>query len=84
MMEKITEIKFKIRKFIVDTTFAPESQVQNDTLIFALGIFDSMGFISLITFIEENFNIKANDSELIEENFESINALASFVERKLN
>jgi acyl carrier protein len=42
-----------------------------------------MGFISLITFIEEKFAFKINDSELVEENFESINAIAGFVERKL-
>jgi acyl carrier protein len=48
------------------------------------GIFDSMGFILLINFIEETFGIKAKDSELLEDNFESINAIAGFVERKLN
>jgi acyl carrier protein len=82
-MEDIIEISNKIRKFIIETTYAPEIQVQFDTLIFTQGIFDSMGFISLINFIEEKFNIKANDSELVEENFESINAIAGYIERKL-
>lgn len=77
-------IKDRIRQFIVDTTFAPVDQVANETLIFVEGIFDSMGFISLINFIEENFAIKAKDSELLEDNFESINAIARFVESKLN
>jgi acyl carrier protein len=60
-----SEIKEKIRRFIVETTYAPEDQVKNDTLIFAQGIFDSMGFISLISFIEETFELKAKDSELM-------------------
>jgi acyl carrier protein len=83
-MENTIEIKDKIRKFIVETTYVPEDQVSNDTLIFAKGIFDSMGFISLISFVEEKFAIKTKDSELIEENFESINAIANYVEKKLN
>lgn len=84
IMESTLETKNKLRKFIIETTYVPENQVKNDTLIFSQGIFDSMGFISLINFIEEKFAIKALDSELIEENFESINAIASYVERKQN
>ena len=41
-----------------------------------------MGFIMLITFIEEEFAISVGDADLIEENFESINAIASYISRK--
>lgn len=83
-MEHSVEVKEKIRQFIIETTFAPVEQVKDETLIFIDGIFDSMGFISLINFIEETFSIKAKDSELLEDNFESINAIARFVDSKLN
>ena len=83
-MENLVEVKEKIRQFIVETTFAPEEEVKDETLIFIDGIFDSMGFISLINFIEEAFAIKAQDSELLEDNFESIDAIARFVDSKLN
>jgi acyl carrier protein len=83
-MEKTIEIKEKIRQFIIETTFSPSDQLKNDTLIFVQGIFDSMGFISLYNFIEDTYSIKVLDSELLEENFESIDAIASFIERKLN
>jgi acyl carrier protein len=43
-----------------------------------------MGFVSLINFIEESFSIKAKDSELLEDNFESIDAIARFIESKQN
>lgn len=78
------QIKEKIRQFIVETTFAPADQINDDTLIFVEGIFDSMGFVSLINFIEDAFAIKAKDSELLEDNFESINAMSRFIESKLN
>jgi acyl carrier protein len=82
-MNKSLEISEKIRQFIIETTFSPPDQLKNDTLIFVQGIFDSMGFISLYNYIEETFDIKVEDTELVEENFESINAITDFVVRKL-
>jgi acyl carrier protein len=83
-MVNLEQVKDQIRQFIVETTFAPVEQVKNETLIFVEGIFDSMGFVSLINYIEETFAIKAKDSELLEDNFESIDAIARFIESKLN
>ncbi len=83
-MVDIVEVKEKIKKYIVETSFVPAEKVQDDTLIFVDGIFDSMGFLGLINFIEDDFNIKAEDAELLEENFETVNAIAGFIERKLN
>ncbi len=83
-MTDIAVVKDQLKKFIVETSFVPADKVQDDTLIFIEGIFDSMGFLSLINFIEENFKIKAADSELLEGNFESVDAIAGFIDRKLN
>ncbi|HYM95513.1 MAG TPA: acyl carrier protein [Chitinophagaceae bacterium] len=82
-MEKITEIKEKIRQYVIEETYASPEQVKDESKIFVEGLFDSMGFVLLINFIEETFSIKAKDSELLEDNFESINAMARFVESKL-
>jgi len=83
-MVETLEAKEAVKKFIIETSFVPEEKVGDDTLIFVEGIFDSMGFLSLINYIEDNFNIKAEDSELLEENFESVNAIVNFINRKLN
>jgi acyl carrier protein len=83
-METITDIKNMIRQYVIETSYANLDQVKDESLIFSEGILDSMGFILLINFIEDSFGIKARDSELLEDNFESINAMASFIERKLN
>lgn len=79
-----TEIKDKIRQYIIEETYASPDQVKDDSKIFEEGLFDSMGFILLISFIEETFSIKAKDSELLESNFESLNAMADYVTRKLS
>jgi acyl carrier protein len=83
-MVEINEIKEQVKDFIAQTAFVAKEKVQDDTRIFVDGIFDSMGFLSLINFIEDNYKFKAADSELLEENFESVNAIANFIRRKLN
>jgi len=82
IMEEILQIQERVKQFIIDTSYVSEDQVSKDTLIFAQGIMDSMGFITIIEFIEENFSITAADNELLESNFESINAISNFILRK--
>lgn len=81
-MQTIDEIKSKVRKYVLETTYADPEIVKDDSLIFIEGIFDSMGFIYLVNFIEEAFHIQAKDSELLEDNFESIDAISRFVASK--
>ena len=82
-MENIMQIQQKVKQFIQETSYVAEDQISNDSLIFVQGIMDSMGFISIIDLIEENFSVTANDNELIESNFESINAISDFILRKM-
>jgi acyl carrier protein len=72
----------RIKQYIVETSHADANKIKNESLIFKEGFFDSMGFIMLITFLEEEFGIKTIDADLIEENFESINAISDFINRK--
>lgn len=76
-------IKKKIRDYILKETFTENNKIKDDTLVFKEGYFDSMGFVMLITFLENEFSIKTVDSDLVEENFESINAITDFVARKI-
>jgi acyl carrier protein len=72
----------KIKDYVKNYTFADKSKIKEDTLIFKEGFLDSMGFVSLITFLEQEFKITTQDRDLIESNFESINAIANYVSRK--
>lgn len=78
----IATAKGRIRDYIVQTSHADANKIKDESLIFKEGFFDSMGFIMLITFLEEEFGIKTVDSDLIEENFESINSISEFIQRK--
>jgi acyl carrier protein len=82
MEQDVNNIKQKINQYVLQHTFAESQKIKDDSLLFKEGYFDSMGFIMLITFIEEEFALKTNDADLIEENFESINAITSYILRK--
>ncbi|MBE9510634.1 MAG: acyl carrier protein [Bacteroidetes bacterium] len=82
MTQNTSTIRKKVTQYVLQETFAEKNKIQNDTLIFKEGYFDSMGFIMLITFLEEEFGIKTIDTDLIEENFESINSITGFIDRK--
>lgn len=75
-------IKNKTREYIKELSFGDVRNLNDETLIFREGFFDSMGLVSLITFIEEKFSILINEDDLDEKNFESINAISSFIQKK--
>jgi acyl carrier protein len=60
------------------------SALQDDQSLIAAGTLDSTGILELITFVEEHFGMKVEDSEMIPENFDSVSAIATFVARKQN
>ena len=76
--------KQKIKNFIIESSYSDPEKIKDETLIFKEGFFDSMGFVNLLGFLEENFNIKMDDKDLVEENFESINSISKFVTLKSN
>lgn len=82
MNNELSLIKNKVTSYIHKSAHVEKEKISNDSLIFREGFFDSMGFITLISFLEEEFGIKTTDADLVEENFESINAISDFVVRK--
>jgi len=82
-MTSQNHIKERVHQFIIENTFSDPDNIQYDTLIFKEGYFDSMGFITLITFLEDEFGVKTEDKDFIEENFESVNAITSYVNQKM-
>ncbi len=76
------QIKENVRGYVSENTFSNKDKITDEVLIFKEGFLDSMGLVMLITFLEDTFSLKTSDSDMIEENFESINAIADFVMRK--
>ncbi len=75
----------QLEKFMVDQ-IAGEMGIKSlgpDDDLLAQGIIDSMGVMKLIVFMEDNFKLKIDDSEIIPENFQSLNSMANFIELKV-
>ena len=83
-MSTTLTITDKISKYVKETATIPTGfELLNNTLLFDEGLFDSMGFMALISFLQEEYNIQPNDDELVVENFESIDAITSYLSKKL-
>jgi acyl carrier protein len=78
----LTDVKEKVSIYIYEKVYIEKDKVNDDTLIFKEGFVDSMGFMDLIVFLEQEFSIQTGDADLLEENFESIDAISEFVMRK--
>ena len=81
-MSNNSSVKNKVESYIHKSVHVDKEKIKDDSLIFKEGYFDSMGFIMLIAYLEEEFAIKTSDDDLVEENFESINAITNFIGRK--
>lgn len=47
------------------------------------GIIDSLGILQLVAFIEERFNLAIADEDVVIENFQSVEALSTYVDNHL-
>ncbi|MBD1845633.1 acyl carrier protein [Cyanobacteria bacterium FACHB-63] len=76
-------VKDIIRKYISETILFSQSYpyADEDSLL-ENGIIDSMNVMELVVFLEENMNIQVEDHEISPDNFDSVNGLAAYVQRK--
>jgi len=78
------EIKTTVRGFLHETFMfrgAVDKLPDNESLIKA-GILDSVGVLTLISFLEEKFEVQVSDDEVEPENLESVDAITAFILRK--
>ena len=74
------DTKAKIREFLA--RFFRNHQLKDDEDIFSLGYVNSMFAMQLVLFVEKEFQVTVDNDDLSIENFNSVNAIANFVESK--
>jgi len=74
-----------IREFILSELIQDKSitNLSNDESLIESGIIDSLGIQKLLTFIEDRISIQISDEDIIPENFETIEAIVSFIKSKM-
>ena len=75
----------EIRQFVIaNFLFGQEADsLRGDDSFLESGVIDSTGVLELVGFLEQQFNVAVADHELVPDNLDSVNKVASFVCRKL-
>ncbi len=74
-----------VRHFIVENFLFGDGQwLKEDTSFLEKGIIDSTGILELVLFLEETYNMKIEDDELIPENLDNLQNIARFIDQKVN
>ena len=81
----IDEIRSRIKEFIIDNFLfgSTDEPFSNEDSFLEKGIIDSTGILELIEFIEENYEIKVEDDEMIPENLDSLQKVSLFIQKKI-
>jgi len=76
----------ELRTFVVENfLFGQEgANLREDTSFMGAGVLDSTGVLELIGFLERTYDLRLTDDELVPENLDSLQRLATFVSRKLH
>lgn len=73
----------KVREFITTNFYVPDKDaLPDDGSLLDRGIVDSTGVLEVVSFVETEFAIQVDDTEVLPDNFDSIACIAAFVDRK--
>lgn len=77
------DIKQQVRQFILDNfMMGGKAEIPDDASFIDRHIIDSTGFLELISFVEQSFDIRINDEDMVPENLDSLNNIERFVQKK--
>jgi acyl carrier protein len=76
--------KQQIRNYVTESLlFSSNGYELDDSASFLdNGIVDSTGVVELVLFVEESFGIEVEDDEIVPDNFDSVNSLSAYIQRK--
>ena len=83
-MTEITTYEDKVRKYIIENFLfeAADASLERSDSLLDSGVMDSTGVLELVGFLEEEFEIEVKDEELVPDNFDSLEKIAAYIERK--
>ena len=82
--DEMSSNKETVRNFVVEHfLFGEDDVLKGDTSFLEEGIIDSTGILELVMFLEETYNLKVEDSELVPENFDTLDNITHYLDKKL-
>ena len=79
------DVRMAVRDFIAKELLSNSSEdvTQDDVDLVESALFDSLGLLRLVSFIEKSMNIQVPDEDVTMENFRNIHAITRYIERRL-
>jgi acyl carrier protein len=79
----VDETTSKIKHFIVDEFMpdVPADDLDDDFDLLTGGVVDSLGLLKVVAWLEDEFDIGVDDSELGPESFRTVAAIKAFVDQ---
>lgn len=83
-MKSESQVRAELRQFIVDNLLMGDASatLRDCDSFLETGIVDSTGMLEIVMFLEQNFDLKVADRELVPENLDSMDNLVQFIGRK--
>ena len=75
-------VELDVRAFLRDELGKEVTHVGRDESLLESGTIDSVGVMQLVAFLEATYRITVGDEDLMPDNFDTIAAIAAFVERR--
>jgi acyl carrier protein len=78
-------IEYALERYIIEEIQKGDDRMRigaNQSLI-SSGFIDSLSLLQLISYIEEEFDVTIDDSDVTPDNFETISLMKELIERKL-
>ncbi len=77
-------MKKEIINYISRELLNKQVHISESEDLFTSGLIDSLGLMRLISFIEENYNIRVEPVDMTIENFGSIDAILNYMAKEKN
>ncbi|KQX97349.1 acyl carrier protein [Rhodanobacter sp. Root480] len=83
MSNEAKEIEAKVRGYILENLLFSNdpAELPNGASLLDRGIIDSTGVLEIVLFLEGEFDIQIKASEMLPENFDTVNNMVAFVQR---
>lgn len=78
------QLRTEIRQFVQNDLLMGDASAMlgDDESFLETGTIDSTGVLEVVMFLEQTFDMKVQDREMLPENLDSVNRLVQFVLRK--
>jgi acyl carrier protein len=83
MSSEATAVEAKVRGYILENLMfsSDAAELPSDESLLELGVIDSTGVLEIILYLEGEFGIEVKASEMLPENFDTVNNMVRFVRR---